>query len=1080
MLSIGKLTGGADSARYYEQTVATGREDYYSGQGESAGRWIGDGAQALGIEGSISEGELQTLLVDGRHPLTGELLRAVGGTSVQGFDLTFSAPKSVSVLFAVGDDALRRAVSRSHDLAVQDAVGYLEREAVQVRRGKGGAVKEHAGGLIAGAYRHRTSRAGDPQLHTHVVAANLAQGADGRWTALHGAALYAHAKTASYLYQAALREQLAIELGVEWGPVVKGIAEVQGIPRDVLAHFSQRRAEIVEAMAQTGGRSARAAQIAALQTRRAKDYGVQESTIYERWQARAAEHGLTPAVLAEVLERYVESTRDDFVQAAAALMAGDTGLTAHSSTFTRREALQARAELHPAGATTRRIEELTDRWLASDLVVKVDGEQRPVGRHEVIATRRGTRVADVEDRYTTPGMLATERDLIEGGLARMGEGVGVAGREAIEVALTARPYLADEQRALVRALTTSGDGVQVVLAKAGAGKTTAMDAAREAWERSGVAVQGSALGSYATKELRDSGIRATTIARLLIDIERDGGLPRGSVLIVDEAGMVGTRTLAALAGAADRSRAKLVLVGDDKQLPEIDAGGGFRGLARRLGAAELQHNRRQHDPEDRRALDAHRAGRPEELVESLRRRGRIAVAPDVDQTRQALVADWWDGAQVEGIENVAMIALRRSEVRELNDLARDRMRAAGRLASQELRVDDRAFAVGDRIVTRTNAPRLGVVNGSRGTIAAIHQDHSIALRLDDGDHVLLHQDYVSGRRDHTPNIDHGYAITANGIQGGTVQRSYVLASEDTYQEWGYVAASRHRAELRFYVTVPDIPHDEQGRRDLTDGDPLAGLTRALGQSRAKELAMDLANQTELHALPEDRLFSEAARLRELLTTAPTTGPELDRLADERSEMTAQLQAARARLLAVERQRHTAPWRERKSLREQADSHSRAVQTWQQRVDTLDQQAGDVIARRGDPNAWLADHRQDARLLAGVERELARRAAIRRQEAMRMVVVDPPAYVRDAIGRRPTDDLAKQHAWDRAARTIESYRQSHGATIAHDQAGLGPRPIDPSSRRAYVAASRDIDAVRIDLGLIDVATREISASRSPER
>jgi hypothetical protein len=549
------------------------------------------------------------------------------------------------------------------------------------------------------------------------------------------------------------------------------------------------------------------------------------------------------------------------------------------------------------------------------------------------------------------------------------------------------------------------------------------------------------------------------------------------VLIVDEAGMVGTRTLARLTGAAQASRVKLVLVGDDKQLPEIDAGGAFRGLAAQLGAIELHDNRRQHDPEDRRALDAHRAGRPEELVESLRRRGRIAVSPDVEQTRQALVSDWWEGAQIEGIENVAMIAMRRSEVRELNALARERMRHAGRLHGHELRIDERAFAVGDRIVTRTNAPRLGVVNGSRGTIAAIHQDHSIAVRLDDGGHALLPGEYVTGWRDHTPNVDHGYAITANGIQGGTVQRSYVLASEDVYREWGYVAASRHRVETRFYVTVPDPLPDEQ--RELDTADPLRDLVRALGQSRAKQLAIDIVDQGELRTMPDEQLYSEASRLRELLTTAPGHGAhEIERLDSEIEK--AQRESARARrdLTEIKQRIRDARRRDRGPLQVVREGHQRAAETWQHRAEGLQAERAQVVADHGDPDQWLADHRCDASRLVSVERELHRRASVHRRERMRTVLVDPPSYVTDELGPRPTDSLQRQRAWDRGARAIESYRQDHGATIDPTQPGLGARPHDPVARNAHRAASRRLEAAQIELGRVPVV--DLGVSRGPER
>lgn len=1059
VLSIGKLTGGAGSALYYEQSVASGREDYYSGRGEASGEWTGTGAQSLGLSGAVEAGQLETLLT-GAHPQTGLPLRATE-TTVQGFDLTFSAPKSVSVFYAAGGESVREAIVSAHESAVRDALGYLEREAVQVRRGRNGVVKEHAGGLVAAAYRHRTSRAGDPQLHTHVVAANLAQGADGRWTALHGAPLYSHAKTAGFLYQAALRGRLARELGVEWTPVVNGSAEVAGMPVGVLEEFSQRRAEIRQAMAERGVSGARAASVAALDTRRAKDYDVAESSIYERWQARAAEHGLTREHLAGLLDRALsEELSAADLGRAAAFMAGEHGLTHEASTFSRREALQAWAAEHQQGANIDRLEGLADRWLASELVVRVDGDQAPVVRGQTIATRRGVRVVDHEARYSTPDMLATERALVAGATARVGEGAGLATPDAIDAALTARPYLADEQAAMVRALTTSGDGVQVVLAKAGAGKTTALDAARDAWQRSGRTVHGTALGSYATKELSDAGIDACTTARLMLDVERHGLTP-GSVLIVDEAGMVGTRDLARLADHARRAHAKLVLVGDDHQLPEIDAGGAFRGLAHRLGAIELHDNRRQLDPEDRAALDAYRAGQPDALIDSLRQRGQILLAPDVEQTRQALVRDWWNGAQEAGVENVAMIALRRSEVRALNDLARGEMRDAGHLDEREVVIHgDRAFAAGDRIVTRQNAPRLGVVNGSRGEVLSIEDDGSMRVRLNEGKLVELPADYVTSQRRGQPYVDHGYAITANSIQGGTTSRAYVLGSDDLYREWGYTAFTRHRHELRFYVTAPDLP-DHERQKLGPEPDPLAQIKQALGQSHAKTLAIDTRAADELRAMPHDRLLTEAAHLRDALDNAPAAARiALDRIDSDRTDASAEL----GRLAnAIERTQHAlqhAHRRDRPILRQRLADQQHTLATWQDRAAALNDQRAAVIDQAGDPDAWLHQHRAHIARLAAVETELHRRQQITQVEAMRRLTIDPPRYVTDELGPRP-DQPTTRRAWDRGSRAIEDYRRTHGRSIPHDRSGLGDRPTDAGHRRAHIAATRQLDHAKIE-------------------
>jgi conjugative relaxase-like TrwC/TraI family protein len=205
VLSIGKLKAG--QAKYYldqaearvdvVDSVADGMEDYYLGAHETRGEWHGSAGLELGLSGAVEADGLRRVLA-GLDPRDGSPLRnAASRVRVAGFDLTFSAPKSVSVLFGIGDASLRTAVRGSHDRAVREARGYLERNAAAVRRGRGGVIVEEATGLVAGAFRHRTSRAGDPQLHTHVLVANLGRGPDGRWSALNGRRLYAHARTAS-------------------------------------------------------------------------------------------------------------------------------------------------------------------------------------------------------------------------------------------------------------------------------------------------------------------------------------------------------------------------------------------------------------------------------------------------------------------------------------------------------------------------------------------------------------------------------------------------------------------------------------------------------------------------------------------------------------------------------------------------------------------------------------------------------------------------------------------------------------------------------------------------------------------
>ncbi len=362
MLNIGRMAPGSDD--YYLSIVATGAEDYYLARGEEPGRWLGRGIQPLGLEGRVEAEQLRAVLA-GAEPHRGTQLATHPARKVPGFDLTFRAPKSVSLLWGLGDREVAAQVAAAHDAAVNAAIGYLERAAAFTRRGAGGAERVEVEGFVAAGFRHRVSRANDPLLHTHVLVANLARTVDdGIWRTLDSRALFTHAKTAGFLYQVHLCHELTRTLGVEWGTVVNGHADLAGVPREWIDHFSRRRVEILQALEARGESSAKAAQVATLETRQAKGRSASEAELRALWSRRARQVGIDHAWPDRVLNR-TSPQRPDVVGLYHGLVRAE-GLTEHVSTFTRRDVLRAVAEGLPTGAPVEAVEQLADALIAHD------------------------------------------------------------------------------------------------------------------------------------------------------------------------------------------------------------------------------------------------------------------------------------------------------------------------------------------------------------------------------------------------------------------------------------------------------------------------------------------------------------------------------------------------------------------------------------------------------------------------------------------------------------------------------------------------------------------------------------------
>src|SRR5687768_14656603 len=239
---IAKLSVGREE--YYTRELATDHEAYLSGHGESPGRWYGAGASSLGLQGEASVAGFQAMF-EGRDPPTGELLgRPHGGNAVPAFDVVLRPTKSVSILYGLGDPATGRAVLAAHHAGLVEAVDYLD-EQLGARRGHGGVQHVSGQGVLAVGFDHRTSREGDPLLHTHLVVANRVQGPDRRWTALDGRDLYRHRLAADAIYRASYQRELVRTLGVEWTPADShGNRELAGMPEDLVRAFSKRTGRI--------------------------------------------------------------------------------------------------------------------------------------------------------------------------------------------------------------------------------------------------------------------------------------------------------------------------------------------------------------------------------------------------------------------------------------------------------------------------------------------------------------------------------------------------------------------------------------------------------------------------------------------------------------------------------------------------------------------------------------------------------------------------------------------------------------------------------------------------------------------
>lgn len=954
MLSIGTVTIGNRS--YHTEQVAMSAEEYYSGRGEAEGHWLGADLGMYSVGGKVEPNEFLALL-DGVDRSTGELFASSFSRRKNlGYDLVFNAPKSVSLMYAVGDESVKKAIVDAHDSAVRAGFGYLEEIGAYGRERVDGDLKAIRGdGLVAATYRHRTSRLGEPHLHSHVVAPNMIKIGTDKWTSLDSKRLFHHAKAAGTLYQVELRKQLSRVLGVEWGEVENGCADVAGFDQEQIDAFSSRRAQIE---ADLGGPASVKAKIkSARNTRPTKEQSKVDGDLFEVWKEQLEESGVTRSFVRNLCGKRALKTRVTLAEQQSIFNELDASkvLVRDRAYYDRRRVIEAIGSLVPTSASPSDVQRMADEWIEKRAVKIAEQGKAPVQDAEKI-------IAAGSRTLSTPAQIAVEDQVLAEFKNRVGNGAGEVSDALVEHGMKVHgKELSIEQRDMVTSILSSGNGVDVVVGDAGTGKTFALDALRKIYEDGGYRVLGSALAARAARELGEgASISSTTLHRTLrlLDEQQASGRKIGkTVLLIDEAGMVDTEMFARILGHPATQSMKIVLVGDDKQLPPIGPGGMFRAAAETLGNSRLTENRRQRDEIDRQIVADFRDGNGAAGLTRANLHGRVSIAYSRQDALANLYAAWSADVDKDG---ALMIAARREDVRQLNLSAQSERLALGELGKTELRCGVYSYRVGDVVRCGSRDERRIVENGDFGVVQKIDvkkREVTVAIdRFGEELIVTLPREYVTDPE----KFRLGYAITAHTAQGATRETVYTYMDDMLYRELAYTQVSRAKGQTYIFVeAAAPQTSDDPGYNPYSESSEFEDLVSALATSKAQAPAV---------AVGKVDLFAEW-----------TTEQLVDELASRRERVHDEVALAVANDVAGE----------------ESDSSKKQKEML---------------------HDYVAEHPEDAQSYRDLVGELEQRIAI----STRKKLTRPPQYLAAELGPVPEDTQQREY-WYQAALEIERYR-----------------------------------------------------------
>ena len=846
-------------------------EDYYSQSAEATpSRWIGSGAEALGLSGAVNrEDHIKTL--QGFDPRTGEaLVQKAGVDRRYAFDLTFSAPKSVSIAWAVGNDEVKKGIEAAQDRAVEKTLAFIEEKFALGRRGsaKEGTITKEQVKLLAAVYRHGSSRELDMQIHSHAMLENLGLRADGTWGALNEKEIFEWKLALGAVYRAELSSEINKKLGfgIE---ADREYFRIAGIPARLEEECSKRRLQIEAALAGKGLSGGKASGIASLDTRKGKEV-VEAEILREEWRKIAAEY----AVTAESIEGLRSMERADGLEIDDVGFFGRPGEQGDIDPALERESKHDsisldRPELFRKLTAMEAIFQEKDLFRAAGVACSQIGRGLDDAKTEVAACLKDPEIVKLRGKdgaiyYTTKEMLSIEKEIQSMARAGKEDSRHVLSPEAVKAGIARYEFekgfkLSEEQLIAIDHLTTQAGRIQILEGHAGAGKSTALVPVRYALESAGFEVIGASLqGKKAAGLEKDTGIRSQTIASLLREIqgsEREDGtkvpptkaLTEKTVVVVDEAAMNDTRLMAGLIRETEKAGAKLLLCGDESQVPPVGAGNPTKSLKKELGFAELTENRRQRQDWQKDASRAIREGKVAEGLQKYLDADMIMIAKDRDEAIKETVEGFLARFNVGNPTKTLLTAYKRADVADLNARVREEIGDFLTGPRVETTVRDREgnsegkreFQSGDRLYFKKNDKKMGVMNGETGTLTNINvtsdgKDCVFTVKMDKGSEVRLDpRDYAQ--------IDYGYAITIHKSQGETVDFSSNLVTGMGLNAL-YVQLTRHRDGTQIVLTEDQIDKMVQNQGvELAPTDKMIDFTEQL-----------LANRPELTPqLPED-------------------------------------------------------------------------------------------------------------------------------------------------------------------------------------------------------------------------------------